>query len=44
MGHWIQIDTPQGSMQGRYLCLTEEAEIFYTEVPEFLLADAGSLH
>ena len=41
---WAQIATPQGSMQGRYLCVTEQAEIFYATVPEFLLADSGSLH
>lgn len=41
---WAQIATPQGSMRGRFLCLTEEAEVFYAEVPEFLLADASSLH
>ncbi|MDY0745119.1 Co2+/Mg2+ efflux protein ApaG [Paucibacter sp. R3-3] len=41
---WAQIDTPQGSMKGRFLCVTEDAEIFYTEVPEFLLADSASLH
>lgn len=41
---WAQIGTPQGSMSGRFLCVTEAAEVFYTEVPEFLLADAGTLH
>ncbi len=41
---WAQIGTPQGSMSGRYLCVTEDAEIFYAEVPEFLLADSSQLH
>jgi ApaG protein len=41
---WAQIGTPQGSMSGRFLCVTEDAEVFYAEVPEFLLADSGSLH
>lgn len=41
---WAQIGTPQGSMSGRFLCVTEDAEVFYTEVPEFLLADSASLH
>jgi len=41
---WAQIATKQGSMSGRYLCVTESAEVFYAEVPEFLLAEAGSLH
>lgn len=43
-GSWAQIATPQGSMHGRFLCVTEDAEVFYTEVPEFVLADSGSLH
>lgn len=41
---WAQIATPQGSMHGRLLCVTEAAEVFYTEVPEFMLADSGALH
>ncbi|MDM4766867.1 Co2+/Mg2+ efflux protein ApaG [Pelomonas sp. SE-A7] len=41
---WAQLATPQGSMKGRYLCVTEQAEIFWAEVPEFLLADSASLH
>ena len=41
---WASIATPQGSMRGRYLCVSEEAEIFWTEVPEFPLVDASQLH
>jgi ApaG protein len=41
---WAQLATPQGSMKGRFLCATEAAEVFYAEVPEFLLADSSSLH
>ncbi|MCX2860572.1 Co2+/Mg2+ efflux protein ApaG [Paucibacter sp. PLA-PC-4] len=41
---WAQIATPQGSMRGRFLCVTEDAEVFYTEVPEFMLADTSTLH
>lgn len=41
---WAQIKTPQGTMRGRFLCATEACEVFYTEVPEFLLADSASLH
>jgi ApaG protein len=41
---WASIATPQGSMHGRFLCVTEDAEVFWSEVPEFLLADSGSLH
>lgn len=41
---WAQIATKQGSMSGRFLCATETADVFYADVPEFLLADVGSLH
>jgi ApaG protein len=41
---WAQIATPQGSMRGRFLCVTEHAEVFYTDVPEFMLADTSTLH
>jgi ApaG protein len=41
---WAQIATPQGSMRGRFLCVSEHAEVFYTEVPEFMLADTSTLH
>ncbi|MEL4180177.1 Co2+/Mg2+ efflux protein ApaG [Roseateles sp. PN1] len=41
---WAQIGTKQGSMRGRFLCVTENAEVFYSEVPEFMLADSGALH
>lgn len=41
---WASIATPQGSMRGRYLCVTEEADVFWSDVPEFLLADSTTLH
>lgn len=41
---WAPISTPQGTMRGRFLCVTEDAEVFYAEVPEFLLAQSSSLH
>ena len=41
---WASIATPQGTMKGRYLCVSEEAEIFYAEVDEFGLIDASQLH
>jgi hypothetical protein len=31
-------------MRGRYLCVSEEAEVFYAEVAEFALIDASTLH
>lgn len=41
---WAQINTPQGTMRGRFLCVTEGCDIFYADVEEFLLADSASLH
>ncbi len=41
---WASIATPQGSMKGRYLCVSEEAEVFWAEVPEFALIDSAQLH
>ncbi|OWQ83122.1 Co2+/Mg2+ efflux protein ApaG [Roseateles aquatilis] len=41
---WAQIATKQGTMSGRFLCVTDKADVFYADVPEFLLADVGSLH
>ena len=41
---WAQIGTPQGTMCGRFLCVTDACEIFHAEVPEFLLADSAALH
>lgn len=41
---WAQIGTPQGSMQGQFFCVTEDARWFEAAVPEFMLADLASLH
>jgi ApaG protein len=41
---WAQIETPQGSMQGSYYCITEDAHWFEVPVGEFALADVASLH
>lgn len=41
---WATIATPQGSMRGRFLCVTEGAEVFHAEVPEFALLDSAQLH
>ena len=41
---WAQIATPQGSMQGRFYCITEDAHWFESPVPEFALADTAALH
>ena len=36
--------TPQGSMQGEFLCVTEQGEQFNVQVPEFLLSLPRTLH
>ena len=41
---WTQIDTPQGSMKGSYIGITEDAHWFESSVHEFALADAAALH
>lgn len=41
---WAQIHTPQGSMQGRFFCITEDAVWFESPVAEFALADTATLH
>ncbi|MEJ7138236.1 Co2+/Mg2+ efflux protein ApaG [Amphibiibacter pelophylacis] len=41
---WAVIPTPQGSMEGSYLCITEAAETFEAAVPEFALARSQHLH
>jgi ApaG protein len=41
---WAQIHTPQGSMQGRFFCITEDAVWFESPVAEFALVDAATLH
>jgi len=41
---WTRIATPQGTMRGTYLCMTEDARPFDAPVPEFMLARAEHLH
>lgn len=41
---WAQIATPQGSMQGTFFCITEDAHWFEAPVAEFALADVSALH
>lgn len=41
---WAQIGTPQGSMQGHLIAITEDAHWFEAPVPEFALADTTALH
>jgi len=41
---WAQIATPQGSMQGTFFCITEDARWFEAPVAEFALVDSATLH
>jgi len=41
---WTRIDTPQGTMQGTFFCMTEDAHSFDAPVPLFLLARPEALH
>jgi ApaG protein len=41
---WAQIATPQGSMQGSFFGVTEDAHWFESPVAEFALADTATLH
>ena len=41
---WAQISTPQGSMQGSFIGITDNARWFESPVAEFALADTASLH
>jgi ApaG protein len=41
---WTRVNTPQGSMKGRYFCMTEAAQPFEAEVPEFALNQPSALH
>jgi len=41
---WLRLATPQGTMRGTFICITEDAHVFEAPVPEFGLALASSLH
>jgi len=41
---WTQLATPQGTMQGTFFCMTEDAQRFDAPVPAFTLAKASALH
>jgi ApaG protein len=40
---WTRIDTPHGQMRGTYYCMTEAAEAFEADIPEFQLVYPGLL-
>lgn len=41
---WTQLATPQGTMQGTFFCMTEDAHRFDAAIEPFVLAQPGSLH
>ena len=41
---WTRLETPQGTMRGSFLCVTEDAEVFQAPVHEFGLTQASALH
>ena len=41
---WTQLATPQGTMQGTFFCMTEDAHAFEAPVAEFALSRADGLH
>jgi ApaG protein len=41
---WTQLATPQGTMQGTFFCMTEDARSFEAPIPPFTLARASALH
>ena len=41
---WTRIDTPQGTMQGTFFCMTEDARPFDAPIAPFVLAQPTALH
>ncbi|MFY9478022.1 MAG: Co2+/Mg2+ efflux protein ApaG [Pseudomonadota bacterium] len=41
---WTRLNTPQGTMQGTYFCMSEDARWFDAPIPAFVLSRAQSLH
>jgi ApaG protein len=39
-----RLATPNGTMRGTYICITDDARVFEAPIPEFLLATSASLH
>ena len=40
---WTRVDTPHGSMQGTFLCMTEDAQPFEAPVAPFALRQPGGV-
>ena len=41
---WTRLGTPNGTMRGSFLCVTEEAEAFNAPIAEFALTLPSALH
>lgn len=41
---WARIAAPRGHMQGRYHCVTDQAEPFEATIPPFELSQQAALH
>jgi len=41
---WTRLATPQGTMQGTFFCMTEDAHPFDAEIAPVMLAQPGALH
>jgi len=41
---WATLPTPAGTMRGEYFCVTEDAQFFQAEIPEFALVMPRTLH
>ena len=41
---WTHLDTPHGTMEGTFFCMTSEARPFEAEVPMFVLSRPHALH
>jgi len=41
---WATLPTPAGTMRGEYFCVTEEAQFFQAQIPEFALVMPRTLH
>jgi len=41
---WATLPTPVGTMRGEYFCVTEDAQFFQAQIPEFALVMPRTLH
>jgi ApaG protein len=41
---WATLPTPAGTMRGEYFCVTEDAQFFQANIPEFALVMPRTLH